>query len=271
MGLGRSGNTLLRLMLDAHPDLAIPPETDFIPELATRCEPAEDPAGEFIRVVTGHWRFTDLGVDGAELERRVGAIEPFSVGAGLRVLYGLYAAKFGKPRFGDKTPFHLDHMRLLERPMPEARFIHMIRDGRDVAVSIRPLWFGPNSVRGAAHWWRDGIERARVTSAGLQGYMELRFEDLVLDTEPWLRRVCDFIELPWDPAMLAYHERLASRQPSWRAGISIVAGPAFTGSCWEKQRTGAPRRSLRTSSRNATSSPGSSWTAEPSAKCRPTS
>jgi hypothetical protein len=41
--------------------------------------------------------------------------------------------------------------------------------------------------------------------------MELRFEDLVLDTEPALRRVCDFVELPWDPAMLAYHERAAER------------------------------------------------------------
>jgi hypothetical protein len=80
-----------------------------------------------------------------------------------------------------------------------------------VAVSIRPLWFGPNSVRAAAGWWRDGIERARATGAGLQHYLELRFEDLVLDTEAALRRVCDFIELPWDQVMLAYHERAPDR------------------------------------------------------------
>jgi hypothetical protein len=211
VGLGRSGNTLLRMMLDAHPDLAIPPETDFIPEAAARCAGAEDPRGEFLRVVTGHWRFDDLGIDASELGRRVARIEPFDAGAGLRAVYGLYAEKFGKPRFGDKTPFYLDHMPLIERLMPETRFVHMIRDGRDVAVSIRPLWFGPSSVRKAAGWWRDGIEQARAAGSGLGHYLELRFEDLVIDTEPALKRVCEFIELPWDPAMLAYHERAPER------------------------------------------------------------
>lgn len=211
MGLGRSGNTLLRLMLDAHPELAIPPETDFIPELAARCAEAGDPRAEFVDAVTGHWRFTDLGVDAGELARRAAALDPFDVGAGLRALYGQYAEKFGKPRFGDKTPYYLDHMQLIERLLPEARFVHVIRDGRDVAVSIRPLWFGPSSVRAAARWWREGIERARAASASLRCYMELRYEDLVLETEAALRRVCDFVELPWDPAMLAYHERAPER------------------------------------------------------------
>lgn len=211
VGLGRSGSTLLRLMLDAHPDLAIPPETDFIPEVATRCAGAEDPRGEFVRAVTTHMRFADLSIDAGLLERRVATIEPFDVGAALRALYGIYAEKFAKPRFGDKSPFYLDHMPLVERLLPEARFVHIIRDGRDVAVSIRRLWFGPNSVRTAARWWRDGIERAQATGAGLGHYLELRFEDLVLNTKPTLRRVCDFIELPWDPAMLAYHERAPER------------------------------------------------------------
>ena len=211
VGLGRSGNTLLRLMLDAHPDLAIPPETDFIPEVAARCGGADEPRAEFVAAVTGHWRFTDLRIDSAELERRVARIEPFDTGAGLRALYSLYAEKFGKARFGDKSPFYLDHMPLIERLLPEARFVHVIRDGRDVAVSIKPLWFGPDSIRTAARWWRDGIERARTAGAGLRHYLELRFEDLVVDTEPSLRRVCDFVALPWDPAMLAYHERAADR------------------------------------------------------------
>jgi hypothetical protein len=211
VGLGRSGNTLLRMMLDAHPDLAIPPETDFIPQVAARCADAEDPATEFVGAVTGHWRFADLGVAADELERRVALIESFEMGAALRALYVLYAEKFSKPRFGDKTPSYLDHMPLIERLMPEASFVHVIRDGRDVAVSIRPLWFGPSSVREAAGWWRHGIERARAASAGLQRYLELRFEDLVNDPEPTLRRVCAFVELPWDPAMLAYHGRAADR------------------------------------------------------------
>jgi Sulfotransferase family len=102
-------------------------------------------------------------------------------------------------------------MGLVERLLPQAHFIHMIRDGRDVAVSIRPLWFGPNSIRTAAGWWRDTVERGRVAGHGLRHYTEVRFEDLVLETEPTLRSVCEFIELPSHPAMLAYHEHAAER------------------------------------------------------------
>ena len=59
--------------------------------------------------------------------------------------------------------------------------------------------------------WQKKINKAREDSPKLDHYTEIRYEDLILDTEPVLRRVCEFIELPWDDAMLAYHERSGER------------------------------------------------------------
>jgi hypothetical protein len=209
--MARSGNTLLRLMLDSHPDLAIPPETDFIPEVAAACRQAGQAEDAFLRSVTGHWRFRDLQVDAYELERRVRGADDLDVGEGLRRLYALYAEKFGKSRWGDKTPYYLQHMPLIQELLPEARFVHIIRDGRDVALDVRDLWFGPDSVAEAAGWWRDGIAAARAAARQLEHYDELRFEDLVRDPEPTLRRICAFVELDWAPAMLDYHRRAPDR------------------------------------------------------------
>jgi hypothetical protein len=198
-------------MLDSHPDLAIPPETEFIPEAAAACRAAEDPAGTLLESVTSHWRFRDLQVDADALERDIRALTPFDFAQGIRCVYRLYAAKFGKRRWGDKTPAYLPQMPVIERLIPEARFVHVIRDGRDVAISITPLWFGPDSVEEAAVYWRDEVRAGRELGRGLRAYLEVRYEDLIRDTEATLRRVCHFLDLPFDRAMLDYPRRAPAR------------------------------------------------------------
>jgi hypothetical protein len=211
VGAGRSGNTLLRLMLDAHPDLAIPPETDFWVAVASACAGAAGPRQTFLTILLSHWRWTDCHVDPADFRRAIYDLHPFDLTEGIRCFYRLYAARFGKTRWGDKTPFYLDHMVLIQNLVPEARFVHVIRDGRDAALSIKDLWFGPNSLRDAAVWWKRAIEGARRQKDGLSHYLEIRYEDLVRDTEPTLRRICQFLDLSWDPAMLSFHRRSAER------------------------------------------------------------
>src|SRR5688572_24207411 len=88
VGVGRSGTTLLRLMLDAHPRLAIPPETQFIPELVEAAERPDANATSVARVLTSHRRFGDFGVEASELERAFASLHPFDLGAGLRWFYG---------------------------------------------------------------------------------------------------------------------------------------------------------------------------------------
>lgn len=153
VGTGRCGTTLLRLMLDAHPDLAISPETHFIPHVAAARAGSPNPAVTFIKAVVGSRTWGDLHLDSQALGEAVRRLEPFTVGEALRLIYRLYAACFGKARWGDKTPIYFSQMSLIHRLLPEARFVHIIRDGRDVALSHSGLWFGPRLEEDPATWW----------------------------------------------------------------------------------------------------------------------
>ncbi len=218
VGVARSGTTLLRLMLDAHPELAIPPETHFIPKLAKAMGelPKSVGEGEMRRrahdVITGHRRWPDFGLDADELDRRFDHTEPFNTTNALRTFYGLYAEKQGKPRWGDKSPSYVRRMRRVHAVLPEARFVHLIRDGRDVALSQLEVHHGNDEVADAATEWVEGIEKARKIGDRIPDeYLEVRYEDLVADPEPVLRRVCDVIDLEFDPAMLEYHRSADER------------------------------------------------------------
>ncbi len=213
VGATRSGTTLLRLMLDSHPELAIPLETHFVPDLI-------DAAGDLTRgasaerladVMISHRRWGDFRLDAGELRERLQRLERPDPGNAARAFYALYAEHQGKPRWGDKTPGYGKHMQKIEEALPEARFVHLIRDGRDVALSILNQSFGPSSVEKAAEKWKYRIEMGRNEARGLSHYLEVRYEDLVLDTERTLRGICEFCELPWDPAVLTYHERAEER------------------------------------------------------------
>jgi hypothetical protein len=102
-------------------------------------------------------------------------------------------------------------MRRVQRALPEAHFIHVIRDGRDVVLSRARKSRRPKPVGLAARRWKRRVIATRTRSHSIRHYTEVRFEDLIADAESTLRGVCEFIELPFDPAMLAYHERAAER------------------------------------------------------------
>jgi Sulfotransferase family len=211
VGATRSGTTLLRLMLDAHPDVGIPSETHFFHKLVKRSERARISPELLADTIITHKRWGDFHLDADELRTRFDEIEPFNLSDALRAFYGLYAEKHGKTRWGDKTPGYLRYMRRIEWVLPEARFIHLIRDGRDVALSVLPMNWGPSSITEAAELWVERVTIAREQGALVNHYMEAKYEDLVTETETTLRRVADFLELPWDSAMLDYHERAEER------------------------------------------------------------
>lgn len=210
-GATRSGTTLMRLMLDAHPDMAIPGETHFLPPMIQASSRRSRSAEELATMVIEAERWGDFHLDEDELRRRFDALDPLNCTDAIRAFYRLYVEKQGKHRWGDKSPGYVRSMILLEKAMPEVRFIHMIRDGRDVALSVVPREWGPKTMAGAADLWRRRIEKARRQAPKLSHYLEVHYEDLITDQEAVLRRVADFIELPWDPVMLDYHERAAER------------------------------------------------------------
>jgi len=216
VGAGRSGTTLLRLMLDAHPALAIPPETHFLPRIVQSCAESSDPREGFLWAITTHRTWPDMGLDAAALRQSVAPMDPFDAAEATRRFYRLYAERLGKHRAGDKTPDYIRCMPLIQHLIPEARFIHLIRDGRDVALSINRLWFGPESIEEAATWWAALIRRARRDAESIDHYLEVRYEDLVREPERTLRQVCAFIALDFDACMLAYHTRSAKRLSEMR-------------------------------------------------------
>lgn len=91
----------------------------------------------------------------------------------------------------------------MQKIFPHARFIHIVRDGRDASLSLLKANFGPRTIFGAATYWK------KCVCAGLQAendlpanqFMKIWYEDLLADTEKGMRRVCDFLGLPFDPAV----------------------------------------------------------------------
>jgi hypothetical protein len=216
VGSPRSGTTLLRFMLDSHPELAIPPETGFLrlgPKLRGTGEHARE---KFFRAVVNYPKdapvWPDFEIPEEEFRDALARIEPFTVAEGFRAFYKLYAARFGKPRWGDKTPHYCFELETIRRVLPEARFVHIIRDGRDAALSLRGMWFSPGwRIETQALYWLKCVRAARRAGLGRPDYAEVRFEDLVLDPRASLRRVCAHVELTFDERMLSYYTRAPER------------------------------------------------------------
>lgn len=216
VGAPRSGTTLLRFMLDAHPELAIPPETGFLTLGTTFTTSGNTLREDFFQATVNYppaapaWSDFDVAKDA--YRAALTEIEPFTVSEGFRTFYRLYAARFGKQRYGDKTPIYCQHLDTIRRVLPEARFIHIIRDGRDVARSLRPMWFSPGAKMDVqAAFWRACVTAAQRAGTGRHDYFELRYEDLVSSPRAVLEQLCAYLELPFHPAMLSYYERTPER------------------------------------------------------------
>jgi hypothetical protein len=164
----------------------------------------------------------DFGIAKQEFWETLQRIEPFRIDEGIRCFYHLYARRFGKLRWGDKTPGHIFSIPRIEQRLPEARFIHLIRDGRDVALSWKPLWFAPSdSLDDLAHHWVHWVESGRKLGQNARHYLEVRYENLVRDPQRELARVCSFLELEFEQQMLEPHRGAANRLAEHLSRISV--------------------------------------------------
>ena len=206
VGCPRSGTSLLAVMLDAHPQLAMPPETAFLKHVVTLDGPPASRARQFVQIVTANRtpisNWGDFGLDAGEFAQRIAGIEPFTLAAGTRAFYAMYAESQHKPLAGEKTPDNIFVMREIAALLPEAHFIHVLRDPRDTALSWRKTWFAPSQdydILGQA--WKHHVDTGRQAGAALAHYIETRYEDLVLRPHAELARLCDFLALPYAEAM----------------------------------------------------------------------
>lgn len=235
VGSPRSGTTLLRFMLDAHPEIAIPPETGFLVLANQFTGIGDDLRKEFFDALRHYpaeapaWQ--DFGIPDEQFWNALRETDPFSVPDGYRAFYRAYAARFGKRRWGDKTPMYCLNLPAIASVLPEAHFVHIIRDGRDVALSLRRMWFSPGeSMEAQAEHWCRCVATARQHGAQCGKYLEIRFEDLVSNCERTLRTICEFIGLAWSADVLGYHlrtrERLTEHRGRMRSTGSLLVSHA---------------------------------------------
>lgn len=236
VGVPRSGTTLLRFMLDAHPLLAIPPETGWLPEVA-KMKPTGNGPEALLKTIADPPNWSDFKLTRGALEAALRAVRPFTISDGVRAFYRLYALRFDKPRWGEKTPGYGLHMLGIERVLPESHFIHLIRDGRDVAASVRGLPFAPgNTMESIANDWCRRIRETRAQARRCRRYLEIRYEDLILKPAETVQSVCTFIDLVYDPAMLEYYRRSRGRLMEHEAGVAPDGRPITKQERIENQR-----------------------------------
>ncbi len=215
VGCSRSGTTMLRLILNRHPDLAIPPESHFlVPLLDTYpadslLSPAEVAA--VVRAIVEHPRFAAWHTTADELAAACESQSVPTLATLIDTVFRLEIGVTGKPRWGDKTPEYCSHLGRLHQLFPAASFIHIVRDGRDVSNSLRDrTWYGWTELQRARHWTRtvrDAESAGR--RIGSAQYLRVSYEDLVLSPESTIRSVCDFLHVDVHPSMLAFYEDAA--------------------------------------------------------------
>lgn len=210
VGSERSGTTLLRLMVDAHPQIAIPGESYFVARLAWRArnfDTAEgfDAAG-FLGELFEHAWFVKWGLPSSAVREAFAAAPVRDLADAIRRVYATYAASQGKSRYGDKTPDYVRQIGILSGLFPESRFVHVIRDGRDVALSKVDVGLSSGTYPEAALEWKARVRIGRLggSQLGPERYLEVRYESLIESPEQVLRSICGFIGLPFDDAMLRY-------------------------------------------------------------------
>jgi hypothetical protein len=214
VGCQRSGTTLLRLILDSHSKISCGPETRFLEDLE--------------RIVGKDWK--RLSQYGFTQEEWLARVAQFFGG-----IQSDYAMSRGKSRWADKSPRYALHLPFILRVFPDAQIVHLIRDGRDVAVSHRKRFGYWSSVKSSVKWPRY-IKAARAGAAGVPAtqYYEVRYEALVGDSETTLRDLLAFLGEEWEPAVMQfdrqphdvpsrYHRQLASRQAAAGEG-GVVYG-----------------------------------------------
>jgi len=218
LGSQRSGTTMLRLMLNNHSRIAIPHESGFITSLFHKLDRFGDLSerGAVERLLEAvaknpHVARGKLIVDREDvLARPIADYRDF-----VAAVFQSYAEHTGKPRWGDKTPSYTEEIDVIRRIFPDAKILHIVRDGRDVVVSHKGLsWASGNYLKLVADWrWKVTIAH-KVGSVLGDDFLELRYEDLVRQPEATLRRICDFVGEAYEPEMLNYSETAGDVVPS---------------------------------------------------------
>jgi protein-tyrosine sulfotransferase len=215
-GTPRSGTTLIRRTLDRHPAICCGPESSIFLPGAIRTGP-----------VAAGFELPEEDL------RRMLAASP-SQGAFIDAFAARYRDARDRRRWAEKTPLNVRHIPWILERFPEARFIHVVRDGRDVVCSMRQhpdrrwvdgAWVKvhrPLSLEQYAQRWVADTE-AGVAHRGDPGYLEIRYEDLVQDPLAVLRGLVMDLGEEFDPQILVEADAAPGPDGRHHAGTAISA------------------------------------------------
>lgn len=246
VGSSRSGSTLLRLMLASHSRIAIPSETWYLAALVGEfpCDRLlqESEIARAVAVMTNHYTWPDMGLDAAEMRRRVASLRGARLRDLVEVVYRWHMEVEGKSRWGDKTPAYIEIIPSLAALFGDAKFIHLIRDGRDVAKSFQKHgWNGPGMDGYTREWLRAVELDMSLSKTSLdQRILRVRYEDLVLHPEATLRGICTFIDERFEDQMLLWQGRvndaIPDREKKFHSSLSREMNPSDVGR-WKREMT----------------------------------
>jgi len=226
IGTERSGSNLLRLILNAHTHVLVPHPPHVMryfgvlePKYGDLNEDSRFAAlvADVLSLVAAHihpWEWIPPAADVVARARR-------------RSVFGVYVAlheallaHVGKERWGCKSTFMVDHVDLVRSEFPDARFLWLIRDARDVAASARESVFSAFHPANSARLWTEQQSRGLAAEPG-GGVLRVMYESLVAEPEAEVRRVCEFLGEPFEPDMLRWFEKgeavkSASLSESWK-------------------------------------------------------
>lgn len=229
VGFQRSGTTLLRMMLNAHPEIAIPHDSaelwfNYRDKAASEYDGLSD-ARQVARMVDDLLAEPRIKAWQTELPREQLLAEPMpkSFPDVMRRFHEVFARLHGKKMWGDKNTGTLVALDVLNREFPDCKIIHLVRDGRDCALShmSKEYIYGYENVLRSAVEWREQTSLCHKMGAMLppERFLESRYEDLILTPETELQKICTFLGVAYAPQMLKYYEQVNENVPEEKRGL----------------------------------------------------
>lgn len=249
IGAPRSGTSLVSRIIDSHPGIGVPFESHIYPTLFDWRDwygnfdsvQARERLVEDMLSIYAVQDWDQIPDKGEVLER----FERHDFHGAFEAVMGAWSSRKGKKRWGEKTPSNIEYWREILEGFPDAKFVHIVRDGRDVAMSWKRVRFGPRHFYTLAGLWRDYLDkveqvRGRVGDAQL---FQIRYEDLLTRPEQTVRNLSEFLHIEFLPTMLSFYENVES-YPTDDRNEQNLSRPLMKDNM-EKWRSGMSRRDLR--------------------------
>tara|TARA_B110000027_G_C16119265_1_gene301871 strand:- start:3136 stop:4002 length:867 start_codon:yes stop_codon:yes gene_type:complete len=223
LGNKRSGTSMFRLMVNTHSQITVPPESGFALWFAKKYanihEYKENVYNEYVEDLFSAKKFETWKLNKEELLEIFMAKKPTTYNKLTKLVYEAYSNKQNKKSkiFGDKNNYYIDHVEDLAKIFPETRFVFLIRDGRDVAVSYKEInetsinsLYKPrleqNMTKIAKEWTKNGKTLKKFVTGDRVPAMFIRYEDLLTNPENTMEKVFNFLGLDYEPSILEFYK-----------------------------------------------------------------